>query len=804
MTYSYKHIKAQAPFMSNNMWINNIEYYRCLLRVHFVLVSSPNTIITGFNSTNIRNNRYKARYLAGVIGKFIYNYIYKLKLFNYFSFFFNRITNIKRIFTPQVGYFPNKKKIFFELKLKHIAMFFKKKIKNMIWSIFNDPLDRYYYYNNVFVDVSKRNIKKRGKLFRSNAGEIARIIYKILNKRRMPARKWKWKMRRKYKAYVDSTVIFNEKLQYKKFLAITQHRMNYLINSNYNLFIYKKWFENVNDSNAIDIHEYQPKMNVYNNNFIYFHIFHYFYLYLRKIKNSLLFKKYLNFLSTKIKNNTNNIILINNKYPLLKKYIHYKKLNKLINIGIPLKLLYEYHEYRLDRQEFLFYHFHKIYQRKKNLTLNHYMIKYNRYNINYNIITFEQKFINSTKINNITLYKKNNLNIYNMYNINLLNSKSSNIKLWSIFCLKPYIENKTYIRKKRSYHSIYRKKKKKLNYIYLKKKSNNILYNRILFKIIKNKRNLIFNQYYYKLKKILKKRIRYRRKNRAFFRRKKRKHIYFIRQLNKMRYENNNKYIIPKYLKYFISLLALNKKIKRDKKKKKTLLINKYKYNNKRKKNKLINNKYLKKNKNLLKNKFFYIKKYLSNYFYFKTLKKKYIKIIYKKKKKIYKIKKKKKIKINNIMKNIKIEKEKKKKRKMKRYKVMSFLIKRRMYFKKLKHLNFRRFIWRMNHHRFLSKRLIYKKKLFFKILFNNINIFKEMLFEKHIRFRLKKYDYIRDYTKLGFLIQFYYVSEKSKKEFINSLIINKKYYYDYYIITGNIYFKEFFSNIIRKTIKTD
>ena len=137
--------KLNLIYNYKNIWLRNTPYYRIYLYIYFSLFIS--FIIYTVSQSKIKNTKKgKSKYLSTLISRYIY-YIFNFinKCSHLFSFF-RLIKKFKKYYNRKIYKF--EKLIFFE-KIKHIVLFFEKKLK-----YFKKEL-------NYFIIFSEIKLKKR-------------------------------------------------------------------------------------------------------------------------------------------------------------------------------------------------------------------------------------------------------------------------------------------------------------------------------------------------------------------------------------------------------------------------------------------------------------------------------------------------------------------------------------------------------------------------------------------------------------------------------------------------------------------
>ena len=72
---SYKHYRFNYTAIEDNKWINHMQYYRSLWYANAIYLPSLISYKNFYGNTSNKNN-FKAKFLAGIIGKFIF-YLFK-------------------------------------------------------------------------------------------------------------------------------------------------------------------------------------------------------------------------------------------------------------------------------------------------------------------------------------------------------------------------------------------------------------------------------------------------------------------------------------------------------------------------------------------------------------------------------------------------------------------------------------------------------------------------------------------------------------------------------------------------------
>ena len=82
MINSYKHIRVPFNYIHDNIWSSYTQYYRTLLCAQSIHIASILPYTNAY-SNNSHSISFRSRYLANIIGKFLY-----FKLFTFFAFGF--------------------------------------------------------------------------------------------------------------------------------------------------------------------------------------------------------------------------------------------------------------------------------------------------------------------------------------------------------------------------------------------------------------------------------------------------------------------------------------------------------------------------------------------------------------------------------------------------------------------------------------------------------------------------------------------------------------------------------------------
>lgn len=229
MTLSYKHFRLEYNHVEDSSWINIVQYYRKLLRANAVNLPSFVPFSSFSASSNFNKITFKSRYMAQLIGKFIYQVLRFQRILSHLLKIIKKISQYHQLKKSMIIKIYNKKnELLFSKTIKHILFFFKqkcrnkikkqryflwkhfyqipqsfwstskrKKIKSFIWRLFN--------YTGKY---GKKNMKRKSRLFFLSYNRISRIIYKILRRKRFPKKKWfLLKKRNKKKKKITTKVV---------------------------------------------------------------------------------------------------------------------------------------------------------------------------------------------------------------------------------------------------------------------------------------------------------------------------------------------------------------------------------------------------------------------------------------------------------------------------------------------------------------------------------------------------------------------------------------------------------------------
>ena len=150
MIISYKHIRINANHIYDNIWTSYTQYYRTLLCAQSIHISS----ILPYSNTYSHNSHkttYRSRYLANLIGKYIFTLIKFIKIYKYFNILYKQIIRSKYLKKNTYKHIYRKKEYLFTLKIKHLLLLIKnkcirliKKQKYLLWKRFYSISDQFW------------------------------------------------------------------------------------------------------------------------------------------------------------------------------------------------------------------------------------------------------------------------------------------------------------------------------------------------------------------------------------------------------------------------------------------------------------------------------------------------------------------------------------------------------------------------------------------------------------------------------------------------------------------------------------
>lgn len=284
MTNFYNINKLKYTYLEDNLWIYNTQYYRSFLYSKTNKFPSPNTFIPIQNYANSSyKSVFKAKYAAGLIGKYIYYSLRYIKFCSHFIKFSKRFIHMNKIkkqikIKKIINYKTNE--IIFNKIYKHLILFYrekyrkrikkyrkllwnqfyqvpeafwtnriKKRIKSFIWKILNLRT----FVKNQNSGYNRKFIYWKYRFFFLNYDRIASIIYRWIKKKRLPKKEWNLLRKRKKKkkipvySWIDY-LIFSIKKKRKQFYYIQTINNNVLsLNTNINNKTF--YFENELNSN---------------------------------------------------------------------------------------------------------------------------------------------------------------------------------------------------------------------------------------------------------------------------------------------------------------------------------------------------------------------------------------------------------------------------------------------------------------------------------------------------------------------------------------------------------------------------
>ena len=155
MINSYKHIRVPFNYIHDNIWSSYTQYYRTLLCAQSIHIASILPYTNAY-SNNSHKISFRSRYLANIIGKFLYSLIGFIKTYRHFNILYKQIL-LSKYFKKSISkHIYRKKEYLFTLKLKNILLLIKsrcikkiKKKKHLLWK-------RFYSIPNNFWNLSKQ------------------------------------------------------------------------------------------------------------------------------------------------------------------------------------------------------------------------------------------------------------------------------------------------------------------------------------------------------------------------------------------------------------------------------------------------------------------------------------------------------------------------------------------------------------------------------------------------------------------------------------------------------------------------
>jgi len=654
MTFSYKHIRQEYSNVEDNLLINLVQYSRRLLRANAANLPSSVSFSSFSSHSNFNKITFKSRYMANIIGSFIYSVILFQRVSAHLLKIIKRIVKIRKFKKSiDIKTYNRKSELIFFKKIKHIVLFFKwkckkrirkkryllwksfyqipssfwsiskkKRIKSFIWRLFN----RSGKYSNI-------NKKKKYNLFFLSYNRISNIVYKILSRKRFSRKKW-FMIKEKNK---KTNKIFNKNVSRLWLRRYTDNIIsNKLINTEMPI-INMRYRITVSDLYSTFINNFKIVSNIFNvinfpSFFLNYCYFHYFRLLNNKYKydrSDLNISKLFYFFLSSICKNRNKMDLI--RISILKKPIRFSIVS---HNSFFIRLNGWFSNFYLDRDLNMYFIVNRfLFRIYPNSTYNYihfsfkysffifFYIKQNKKNLNdTSYINFQIKIFNK-KASKLIILVNNNIIPHIRYFQNIHRSKS-----WTRSCFYPYVSNRIKSikldLKNHPSNKILKIKQifsyKKLFFLDIVKNiiKNNVLNNSLsINKIGKTKNN--YSNYYIN------------RKNK-FYNFKTKKRFSKLRHIGikkKIKYFNNNhilfgnikehdQFLLNYYLYSFINKVSKKLyKFNNIKKKIKPLIFNRVKH---RKKFNYVffHNKYV-----FSKNVFILKKQYFNNWKYYKTYK---------------------------------------------------------------------------------------------------------------------------------------------------------------------------------------
>jgi hypothetical protein len=216
-SYNHHQFKYRYTYLEDNLWIYNTQYFRFFLQSQTIRFPSPYTFIPIQNYAGSSHKYvFKAKYAAGLIGKYVYYSLKYIKFCSHFMKFSKRFVQMKQIkkqikIIKRVDY--KTKELIFSKVYKHILLFYrdkyrkrikkyrkilwnqfyqvpsvfwtnriKKKIKSFIWKILNLRT----FVKNKNNDYNRKVIRWKYRFFFLNYDRISSLLYRWIIKKRLP------------------------------------------------------------------------------------------------------------------------------------------------------------------------------------------------------------------------------------------------------------------------------------------------------------------------------------------------------------------------------------------------------------------------------------------------------------------------------------------------------------------------------------------------------------------------------------------------------------------------------------------
>lgn len=472
MTISYKHFRIEYNNLENSKFLHLVQYYRKLLRANSVNLPSfvPFRSLISYSSLN--KNAFKSRYLARLIGRFIYSVLRFKRISLHILKLIKNIRKAKRLKKYiSIKIYNRKNELIFLKKIKHFIFFFKWKCRRKIRKQRYFLWKRFYQIPHTFFNNSKKkriksfiwrffnrkgkygmkNIKKKNHIFFLNFNRISNLIYKILSKKRFSRKKWLI-LKKKYKKKNKITIKITNNAWLKAYINNTSLKINEKCTK---YVIYNEIFSN--SLNSI-IDYFNPNFKVLfnelnNKSFYSFFINYCYYQYFRLLyKNEKwksnkynLVNSFYKFISNLCKNKIKLELI---RTSLLKKVVKFSIISHNI---LFVRLNGWFNVFSVDRNINLYFIINNnlpilstnktLYIENKNTLFSFYynnMNKFSKNSIFY--INFQKNilkqilFKNSKSLNKIK--KNENINEHISYFKNINKNK-----LWTRTCFHPYILN---------------------------------------------------------------------------------------------------------------------------------------------------------------------------------------------------------------------------------------------------------------------------------------------------------------------------------------------------------------------------